>query len=381
MRKLPKFDYSVLPCEIQASLAQLRRRRIDFWLVGGFVRDWIAGAISSDVDVVALANPWKIAHAVKGDLIRCRHTIITCGEMQISPAKSLDLAQRDFNANSLAIDSEGNLIDPFGGIEDIRRGELNCRAPLAGDPIRMLRGCRLAARLNWKFGKKTSDAICSLAPKFSLRRETMLRIGLELRKSFDDPQPSAFFRLLHKYGLLGRVCQPLERNWNARFLDKGLEFCDSLTPGSWDQRMTAILQNPVIDPVKNAQRAYSYLLNIKWDLLSSDFGRLAAFPHHASDIASTLLLRNGLPGPADLITFAHQAQALGHLTIPRIRELIRRMHNIEISEQELKNMEAALKKRIASGLPDKTSLKACLSLTGLNKKSIKRRLETAPSVA
>lgn len=376
MQNLPRFDYSLLPADVLKTLEQLRRKNIDFWLVGGFVRDWLAGNISHDIDMAALASPWKLARAIKGDVISCRHTIITKGNLQISPVRALDLAERDFNANAIAIDAAGRIIDPFGGMDDIRKKQLSLRASLGADPLRMLRGLRLAARLGWQLEPKTDRAFLKFVPRFNPRPESMLRVGLELRKSLDDPKPSLFLRKLRQYKLLKRACSPLHCLWNASeaAMEANFAKCDSLPAGNWDQRLIALLADSG-DPARTAQRAYNYLLQIKWDLLASDFGKTDTRISHSREVATALLLQNGLPARENLASFGRSAQNIGHITVADIDSLCQRMPGLRISTDDVRRLARNLDQLIAEERLDINTMRACLHLAGMTKKAARRRLE------
>ena len=59
-----------------------------------------------------------------------------------------DLSRRDFTINAMARDPNGELIDPYGGLADLKAGVLrHVGAAFAEDPVRILRGARFAARL------------------------------------------------------------------------------------------------------------------------------------------------------------------------------------------------------------------------------------------
>ena len=58
-----------------------------------------------------------------------------------------DLIRRDLTINAIAEDDDGTLIDPYGGVADLRAGVLrHVSAAFAEDPVRILRLARFAAR-------------------------------------------------------------------------------------------------------------------------------------------------------------------------------------------------------------------------------------------
>lgn len=99
-----------------------------------------------------------------------------------------DLARRDFTMNAVARDVNGDLIDPFGGIVDIERRELN----FVGDPmerihedgLRVMRGFRFMVTKGVSPSRPTFDALHSREAASMLRRVSKERIKDELDKMF-----------------------------------------------------------------------------------------------------------------------------------------------------------------------------------------------------
>jgi tRNA nucleotidyltransferase/poly(A) polymerase len=93
-----------------------------------------------------------------------------------------DLARRDFTINSIAMNSEGNIIDPFGGIEDIKNRILRATSSIAfiDDPLRMLRGIAQAARFRLHIEKETFKMIVNHSKK--IKEITAERYYIELEK-------------------------------------------------------------------------------------------------------------------------------------------------------------------------------------------------------
>lgn len=119
-----------------------------------------------------------------------------------------DQNRRDFTINALAIclnaDRFGELVDPFKGVEDLKKGII--RTPLdpditySDDPLRMLRAIRFATQLNFKIEQKSLDAITRNAKRLDIiSRE---RITEELNKIILASAPSKGFKLLFNTKLL-----------------------------------------------------------------------------------------------------------------------------------------------------------------------------------
>ena len=119
-----------------------------------------------------------------------------------------DQKRRDFTVNALAIavnaDNFGELVDPFGGLDDMRRRII--RTPLdpdvtfSDDPLRMMRAVRFATQLDFEILPETFDAITRNRERIAII--TRERIAVELEKIICSPRPSMGFVLLEKCGLL-----------------------------------------------------------------------------------------------------------------------------------------------------------------------------------
>ncbi len=79
-----------------------------------------------------------------------------------------DLKRRDFTVNAMAMATDGMLIDPFGGREDIKRKRIRCvgdpKARFSEDALRMFRALRFAAQLSFEIEDGTEAAIKKCAP-------------------------------------------------------------------------------------------------------------------------------------------------------------------------------------------------------------------------
>lgn len=103
---------------------------------------------------------------------------------EFNPSVTLqdDLKRRDFTMNSIAIDSRRQLIDPFGGQEDIKNKIVKQTDPTAfsEDPLRMVRAVQFAARFNFTIEKETLANI--IASSERIKEISGERILIELEK-------------------------------------------------------------------------------------------------------------------------------------------------------------------------------------------------------
>jgi tRNA nucleotidyltransferase/poly(A) polymerase len=112
-----------------------------------------------------------------------------------------DLERRDFTINSIAKDSEGNIIDPFGGVKDLGAKVIRLTNPqaFADDPLRMLRAVQFASRFDFKIDPATFKMIQKNA--HSISEISKERILIEFDKIVHKGNPTVGAELLVSSGL------------------------------------------------------------------------------------------------------------------------------------------------------------------------------------
>jgi tRNA nucleotidyltransferase (CCA-adding enzyme) len=113
-----------------------------------------------------------------------------------------DLCRRDTTMNSMARDLlTGELIDPFGGADDIADRVIRATSEHFGDdPVRALRAARQSALFGYSIDARTVRLMSEC--RGELASEPRERAADELARALCAPRPSVFFRALAEAGLL-----------------------------------------------------------------------------------------------------------------------------------------------------------------------------------
>lgn len=217
---------------------------LDCYVVGGYVRDLFLERPSNDIDVVVVGSGIQVANALRKKMGRKANISVfkNFGTAQVK-YKGLEVEfvgarresyshdsrkpivedgtleddqnRRDFTVNAMAIQLNrahfGELVDPFGGIEDLEDGII--RTPLdpditfSDDPLRMLRCVRFATQLHFFIEDETFEALGRNAHRLKIISGE--RISEELNKTIKASQPSRGFVDLQRSGLLQLILPEL----------------------------------------------------------------------------------------------------------------------------------------------------------------------------
>lgn len=129
-------------------------------------------------------------------------------EVHASPEVTLeeDLARRDLTINAMAETPEGELIDPYGGLQDLEKRILRHVSPaFVEDPLRVLRTARFLARyagLGFTIADETWALMRELTESGELSHLVAERVWTETEKALGEPEPAVYFRTLHACGAL-----------------------------------------------------------------------------------------------------------------------------------------------------------------------------------
>ncbi|MEW6569200.1 MAG: HD domain-containing protein [Chloroflexota bacterium] len=194
------------------------------WLVGGAVRDALLGRPVIDLDFVVDGDTLALARRLADHLGAAYYPLDrergTARLLQRNPSRTLDFASlrapdieadlrgRDFTLNAMAVagDDLDRLLDPTGGLQDLKDKVLRACSPhaVADDPVRALRAVRLAAQFDFHIEPGTLRQVAQAAGLLSAISAERLRD--EFVRMLDAPRPGKALRLMDHLGLLEKLC-------------------------------------------------------------------------------------------------------------------------------------------------------------------------------
>jgi len=120
-----------------------------------------------------------------------------------------DLRRRDLTINAIAEDANGQIVDPFGGVADLRERVLRHVSPaFAEDPVRVLRVARFAARYaerGFEIAPETLTLMREMVRSGEVDHLVPERVWAEMQKALTESRPSAFLRALRACAALARI--------------------------------------------------------------------------------------------------------------------------------------------------------------------------------
>lgn len=132
-----------------------------------------------------------------------------------------DLRRRDLTINAIARASDGKLIDPYGGLDDLNNRVIrHVSEAFAEDPLRILRIARFAARyhyLGFTIASETRSLVKQMIADGELNTLTSERIWLECEKSLHDGGFAIFLNYLYEFGALASVLPCDTALWTNAF--------------------------------------------------------------------------------------------------------------------------------------------------------------------
>jgi tRNA nucleotidyltransferase (CCA-adding enzyme) len=252
-------------------------------------------------------------------------------DFDTSPEVSIeeDLGRRDLTINALAKDDAGRLIDPFGGVQDLRRRLLRHVSPaFAEDPVRILRVAKFAARyaaLGFRIAPETRDLMRGMVANGEADALVPDRVWKETEAALGGPNPRLFFEALRGCGALEVVFPEVDQLFGVP------------QPVKWHPEVdTGLHTMLVIDEAEKLSDA----LEVRFAALVHDIGKAAtdardlpSHPGHETRGAGMIrAMAQRLPLPkacrdlgmlvAEYHTHCHRAMELRSSTVVKLLESV-----------------------------------------------------------
>ncbi len=247
------------------------------FVVGGYIRDLLKGQESMDIDIVTGSDIEKLATSIakdmtatlvafkKAGIIRVVSDSITLDFSEIQGSIYEDLSKRDFTMNAIAWSPSEGIVDPCGGVTDIKKGIIRAISEenLKSDPLRLLRAYRFIAEEGFKIDPETRRMIRRLRKR--IRISASERITSELFRILNSWNYSRALKEAFADGLLGEVLS-IDRDRlfdNIKSLSKMERFIESVKDSL----------DLALDNVYSQGLTYRGLLRLERLLMDSRFDR------------------------------------------------------------------------------------------------------------
>ena len=281
------------------------------WIVGGWVRESLSGRHGKDMDIATTLLPGEVKQLFPRSLMVGEKygTVMVRLDEEISEevwevttlrsegsygdgrrpdevifGQSIeeDLGRRDFTINAMAIDSDGSLIDPFGGRSDLDDGVLRAVGVagerLGEDGLRIMRAYRF---LDSTDGMRSMEGSLRSAVRDNLGMLDVVsreRIGAEMERILGGSNPGEVVSLMLKDGVMGRVVPGIECTAAPSFCgDPMVNLALLCSDDTCDGRELAEgLRSALVLP-KRHMRLVAFLHDARGVSLSTEVGGLRRF--------------------------------------------------------------------------------------------------------
>lgn len=246
-RQKPTLHTDWIDPDARAIVERLKKAGFTTYLVGGCVRDLLAGIHPKDYDIATSASPEQVRKLIRGSYIigkRFQLVLVKRGDRQFEVATfrrnalpeeieaselsfadnffgtpQEDAQRRDFTINALFYDPvHDELLDYVNGIADVEQGLIRMIGDpeyrLKEDPIRILRALRLSHKLRFSIETSLRSAIETQSQELS--RSILPRKREEYFKLMRLDDPALVFQELHDLKILPHILPTLSALWGDK---------------------------------------------------------------------------------------------------------------------------------------------------------------------
>ncbi len=231
-KEKPEIVYMPIPLRLPSIIDEIidaLPAQQPLYLIGGAVRDLLLGQTAHDLDFGLPGETLRLARRIADRIGAAyypldiqRGTARLVLEQKDGTRETIDFASlrgdsleddlrgRDFTLNAIALDLRTQeLYDPLGGAADLQAKVLRACSPSAflDDPIRILRGLRLAANFGFRILPETRQAMKKAVP--GLNESSVERQRDELFKILEGKQVATALRAMEMLGILPQILPEL----------------------------------------------------------------------------------------------------------------------------------------------------------------------------
>ena len=304
----------------QAVCAMLETHGHQALLVGGCVRDALLGAPVNDIDISTDAHPKRVIELAKAaglnaiptgiehgtitvvvdriphEITTFRHDVETDGRRAVvafSDTVEDDARRRDFTMNALYARADGTVVDPLGGIDDLKARRLrfidNAQDRIREDYLRILRYFRFHAYYGDPAEGMDPDALAAIAANIdglaSLSRE---RVGSETVKLMGAPDPAPSVAAMRQTGVLTVILPGTDDRALAPLIQLEEMHAVPIDP---IRRLTALGGEGIAQALRLSKKAARHRDVLRNGLESLDTPGALGYRHGLDAATSILLLR------------------------------------------------------------------------------------------
>lgn len=227
-----------IPYGVVSILNKLSTNGYKGYIVGGAVRDYIMGREPHDWDIATNAKPEYVKEIFEKTIdTGIKHGTVTAlidGEgFEITTYRADgkysdgrhpdgvrfmsriedDLGRRDFTINAMAMDINGQIVDPYNGLDDIKNGIIRCVGNpderFSEDALRMMRAVRFESKFGFELDDSVKNAIKRNVSKLS--NVSSERIRDEFTKMLSSDNPKKGFVDAYETGITAMVLPEFDR--------------------------------------------------------------------------------------------------------------------------------------------------------------------------
>jgi tRNA nucleotidyltransferase (CCA-adding enzyme) len=255
-----------------------------------------------------------------------------------------DLQRRDLTINAMAMDDQGNIVDPYGGQKDLGNRVLrHVSSAFEEDPLRVLRLARFYARFyeeGFTIAEETKALVHKMVESGELSHLVAERIWLETHKALNERHSIQYFIVLHELGALKVIFPTLDTCFGDQYaeqLDKVFKAVSlAIALNALMHIRVALLLNVLESQNDVKAFASQYRLSVQEKVMAEKFKQWGSWfddiPKDAESWLNLLLGLDAFRKPDQLIDFLQCVEIFSEISGVKNHFLKDKLRLIEVYE-------------------------------------------------